>query len=160
DTAAGTGVITVTSGDGIVSMGAVNIAAAAPGLFAANANGQGVAAATVLRVKADGAQSFEPVATFDSARNQFVSVPIDLGPELGTASDQLFLLLFGTGVRFRSTQSAVTCTIGGANAEVLYAGAQGGFVGLDQLNVRLPRSLKGRGEVDIVLLVDGKAANT
>src|SRR6185295_405569 len=43
DTATGTGVITVTSGDAVVSMGTVNIAAVAPGLFAANANGQGVA---------------------------------------------------------------------------------------------------------------------
>jgi uncharacterized protein (TIGR03437 family) len=160
DTATGVATVTVTSGDGIVSMGTVPITAAAPGLFAANANGQGVAAATVLRVKADGAQSFEPVAAFDSARNQFVSVPIDLGPDLGNSSDQMFLILFGTGLRFRSTQSAVICTIGGANAEVLYAGAQGGFVGLDQLNVRLPRSLRGRGEIDIVLLADGKAANT
>lgn len=160
NTATGAATVTVTSGDGIVSMGTVNIIAAAPGLFAANANGQGVAAANVLRLKADGSQSFEPVATFDSARNQFVSVPIDLGPELGNSSDQLFLILFGTGLRFRSTLSAVVCTIGGANAEVFYAGAQGVFVGLDQLNVRLPRSLKGRGEVDIVLLVDGKAANT
>jgi uncharacterized protein (TIGR03437 family) len=32
--------------------------------------------------------------------------------------------------------------------------------GLDQVNVAVPRTLIGRGEVDIVLAVDGKAANT
>jgi uncharacterized protein (TIGR03437 family) len=39
-------------------------------------------------------------------------------------------------------------------------GAQGSLVGLDQINVLIPRSLIGRGEVDVMLTVDGKAANT
>jgi len=34
------------------------------------------------------------------------------------------------------------------------------MVGLDQVNVLIPRSLIGRGEVDVVLTVDGKPANT
>jgi uncharacterized protein (TIGR03437 family) len=159
-TATGVAMITVGSGDGTISTGMVNIASVAPGLFSANASGQGVAAATVLRVKADGSQSFEPVGVYDQARNQFVPLPIDLGPDLGAASDQLFLILFGTGARFGSSPAAATCLIGGVNAEVLYAGAQGGFVGLDQANVRLPRSLIGRGEVNVVLTVDGKLSNT
>jgi uncharacterized protein (TIGR03437 family) len=38
--------------------------------------------------------------------------------------------------------------------------AQGQFDGLDQLNVGpLPRSLAGKGEVDIVVTIDGKQAN-
>ncbi|MGH9802462.1 MAG: hypothetical protein ACRD82_19015, partial [Blastocatellia bacterium] len=37
---------------------------------------------------------------------------------------------------------------------------QGGFVGLDQINLRLLRNLIGRGDVDVVLMVDGKTANT
>lgn len=45
------------------------------------------------------------------------------------------------------------------SAEVLYAGPQGDFAGLNQINVRVPRSLAGRGEVDIALTVDGQAAN-
>jgi len=32
--------------------------------------------------------------------------------------------------------------------------------GLDQLNLIVPRSLAGRGEVDVVLTVDGRTANT
>jgi uncharacterized protein (TIGR03437 family) len=153
--APGAGLVTVTSGDGAVSMGNVTIAPVAPGVFAANANGQGVAAAVVLRVRADGSQSFEPVARFDTAQNRFVAVPIDLGP----ASDQVFLILFGTGWRFRSSLAAVTTRIGDVNSEVLFASAPGGFVGLDQLNARLSRNLAGRGEVDVVLTVDGRTAN-
>ena len=132
------------------------VANVAPGLFAANANGQGVAAAVVFRIKANGAQSYETVAQFDAGRNQFVATPIDLGP----SSDQVFLLLFGTGVRFNSGLANASCKLGGLDASVLYAGAQGDLVGLDQVNVAVPRSLIGRGEIDIVLTVDGKTANT
>jgi len=156
NTQTGVAIVTVTSGGGTVSIGAVQIATVAPGLFSANSDGQGVAAAVALRVKADSSQSTEPVARFDPAQGKSVSVPIDLGPE----TDQVFLLLFGTGVRFGSALSAASAKIGGGDAQVLYAGAQGGFVGLDQLNVRVPRSLVGRGEIDIVLTVDGKPANT
>ena len=49
--------------------------------------------------------------------------------------------------------------IGGVNAETLFAGPQGTFAGLDQLNVSLPRSLAGRGEVDVTVIVEGKEAN-
>ena len=161
-TAPGAANVIVTSGDGAVSSGTVQIAPVAPGMFAANANGQGVAAAVALRVKADGARSFEPVARFDASQNRFVNIPIDLGPDMGTASDQVFLILFGTGVRFRSALSSVTARIGGAtgvDAPAFYAGPQGDFVGLDQINLPLSRSLAGRGEVTIGVTVDGKRAN-
>lgn len=54
----------------------------------------------------------------------------------------------------------MTAKLGGVNAEVAFAGAQGSLIGLDQVNLRLPRSLAGRGEVGIVLAADDKAANT
>jgi len=154
-TAAGLATVTVTSGDSFVAAGMVEIAGVAPGLFSANASGQGVAAALAFRLKADGTQQFEPVARFDSAQNRFVAVPIDLGPE----TDQVFLVLWGAGIKFRSALSAVSSTIGGASSEVLFADAAPGFVGLDQVNLRISRSLVGSGEVDVALSVDGKAAN-
>ncbi|MGH9837931.1 MAG: peptidoglycan DD-metalloendopeptidase family protein [Blastocatellia bacterium] len=154
--ATGSAMITITSADGFVSAGMSQIAAIAPGLFSADASGKGLPAASVLRVRADGSQSFEPVARFDPAVNRFVAVPIDLGP----ATDQVFLILYGTGIRFRGSLSGVTLAIGGANADVQYAGAQGALVGLDQVNALLPRSLIGRDEVDVVLKVDGQMSNT
>jgi len=84
-----------------------------------------------------------------------VSLPIDLGPE----SDQVFLILFGTGIRAFSALSAITARIGGANSGVDFAGPQGTFVVLDQVNIRLSRSLIGRGEIDVALTVDGQASN-
>jgi uncharacterized protein (TIGR03437 family) len=155
-TANGPATVVVTSGDNKVSVGNAQITRVAPGVFSANANGQGVAAATALRVRANGQQSFEPIARFDSGQNAFVSIPVDLGPD----GEQVFLILFGTGFRFRSAMSAVSVTIGGQNAQVFYADVAPGFTGLDQANILIPRSLIGRGEVDVTLTVDGKVANT
>jgi uncharacterized protein (TIGR03437 family) len=105
-------------------------------------------------VDAAGAQTVLEV--FHAAQGGYVATPLDLG----AATDQVILELFGTGIRGRSALTAVTATIGGQAAEVQYAGPQGGFAGLDQVNVRVPRSLAGRGDVDVVLTVDGKTANT
>lgn len=155
-TALGTALIYLSSGDSLLAAQTAQIAGVAPGLFTANANGQGVPAALVYRVKADNTLTVEALASFDAAQNRFVAVPIDLGP----AGDQVFLVLYGAGIRFRSALSAVSCTIGGASASVEFADRVEGLIGLDQLNVRLPRSLAGRGEVDVILTVDGKTANT
>ncbi len=66
----------------------------------------------------------------------------------------------GTGWRFRSSEAAVKVMIGGVEVPVTYAGSQMTLVGVDQINVRLLRSLIGKGEVDVVVAVDGKTANT
>jgi uncharacterized protein (TIGR03437 family) len=51
-------------------------------------------------------------------------------------------------------------TIGSTEVPVRYAGPQSQFPGLDQVNVQLPGSLRGQGEMDLNLSVDGIAANT
>ena len=154
--APGAASILVVSGDGTFSTGTVNIANVAPGFFSANSSGQGIASAVALRVKADGSLVYEPVSRFDAAQNKVVHVPIDLG----AATDQVFLITYGTGWRFRSSLTSTVATIGGTIAEVQFAGAVEGFVGLDQCNIRIPTSLRGRGEVNVNLTVDGKASNT
>jgi uncharacterized protein (TIGR03437 family) len=50
-------------------------------------------------------------------------------------------------------------TIGDEDAEVLYAGPAPGFAGLDQANVRIPRSLISKGEVAILLTADSRSSN-
>lgn len=155
-TSNGAATITVLRDNSPVGQGSITIDTVAPGLFSANTNGQGVASAVVFRVKADGSQSFEPVAEFNGAAGRFDALPIDLGPE----TDQVFLIAFGTGFRTRSSLAGVSAAIGGATAEVVFAGPQGGFEGVDQTNIRIPRELAGRGNVDLVFNVDGRVANT
>jgi uncharacterized protein (TIGR03437 family) len=152
--ATGTATITISSGDGTQSAGTIAVERVAPGLFTANANGQGVPAALALRVS-NGKQTFESIARLDTATNRFVPMPIDLG----AASDQVFLVLYGTGIRGRTSLSGVTLKVGGVDAPISFAQAQGSLAGLDQINALLPRTLSGRGEVDAVLTVDGKSAN-
>jgi uncharacterized protein (TIGR03437 family) len=96
-----------------------------------------------------------PAVVFNPSQDRFEPVPIDLGPE----TDRVFLALFGTGIRNRKYLGDVTAQVGGVGAQVFYAGPQGQFEGLDQVNVLLPRSLAGRGEVEVVLTVEGQAAN-
>lgn len=154
-TAEGLATVLISSGDGTVSGSVVEIANVAPGLFVADASGRGLPAASALLFKADGTQSSQPVARFDTTNSRFVAVPIDLGTE----SDRVFLSLFGTGVRKRSSLENVRAIIGGVEAPVLYAGEQGGFAGLDQINLELPRALAGSGLVNLTLIVDGRTAN-
>ena len=153
--ASGSATINITSGNGTLARATTTIARVVPGLFAADASGQGPAAAVVLRVKADGSQVYEATARFDAAQNRFVNVPIDVSNE----AELVFVLLFGTGIRQRSNLSNVLASAGSQALEVSFAGAAPDLVGLDQLNARLPRSLAGRGDVEIALTVEGKAAN-
>jgi uncharacterized protein (TIGR03437 family) len=152
----GSAAVTIISGNGTISTGTILVDPVAPGIFSADGSGMGLAGAAVLQVKADGAQIYQRVAQFDPVQNKIVAVPIDLGSE----ADQVFLILYGTGIRFRSALSAVVAKLGGTEAQVIYAGSHDQFVGLDQVNVRLPRSLIGRGEVEVTLTVDNRVANT
>jgi uncharacterized protein (TIGR03437 family) len=136
----GTTSVSVLNGSSVVASGSFQLDPVSPGLFSANASGQGLAAAVVLRIR-NGQQIFERIATISGS--QVTPIPIDLG----LTTDQVFLVLFGTGVRFSS--SLPTCNIGGTNMQVTFAGPQGSLTGLDQINVRLDRGLIGRGPVNV-----------
>ncbi len=153
-TSSGAAAVTVIRNNTSAATGTITIASVAPSLFSADASGKGLASANALRIGGGGGQTYEAVGKFDAAQNKYVPTPIELGP----ATDQVFLILYATGVRNRSSLGAVRATIGGVNAEVSFAGAQGAFAGLDQLNIRIPREVPG-GEMDVVVTVDNKASN-
>ena len=73
--------------------------------------------------------------------------------------NQLFLVVYGTAIRHRSSLSRISAKIGGLDAEVSSAGPAPGYEGLDQVNLQVLRSMAGRGEVEIELMVDGKKAS-
>jgi uncharacterized protein (TIGR03437 family) len=152
-TASGWATITITNGNGEIFTGAVNIAAVTPGLFTANQNGSGAAAATILYFR-NGTPHYESNFRCNAQGQNCTARPIDL-----SAGDEVFLELYGTGIRNNSGLPNVTVTVGGVSVPVLYASKQPDFIGLDQVNIQLPKTLAGRGEVDVVLTVDGKAAN-
>jgi endoglucanase len=134
--------IAVLRGSGIVASGGIQIDAAAPAIFTANSAGFGLAAAHVIRVKPDGGQVYEPV----------FPGPIHFDDPV----ERVFLALYGTGVR----GSAAAVRIAGTDLRATYAGPQGQYAGVDQVNVELSRSLAGAGLVNVTVVVDGIAANT
>ena len=152
-TKTGTATVNIKKGTSVTSTAAVNVAAVAPGLFTANGAGVGVAAAIAIR-RLIATQTDSEVPVFHCDNNGCSSIGIEMGPDA-----IVFLELFGTGIRGRSALANVTATLGGESVNVLFAGAQGQFPGLDQVNLSLPQGLRTRGETDIVLTVDGVTAN-
>ncbi len=142
----GTAMVKVRYNGNVVATGTATIENVSPSVFTVSANGQGVAAA---QTTFNGA-SFQPTANPDGSARQI---------SVGTAANPNFLILYGTGLRRRSQLSAVRVTIGGMNAQVDYLGAHSRLAGLDQLNVRLPLELRGRGLVDVVVTIDGRVSN-
>ena len=131
-----------------------SIQAVAPALFSMNGMGTGVAAATAVRVQAGNPQIQGPVTVFLCDASGCKSTPIALGVDT-----PVYLTLYGTGIRNRSSLAGVTVTIAGVSVPVQYAGPTPGFAGLDQVNVGLTLNLRGSGESDVVLTVDGQASN-
>ncbi|MGD0013055.1 MAG: serine hydrolase [Bryobacteraceae bacterium] len=122
----------------------LTIAAVSPGLFMANVDG--LAAAVITRVRGDGSQATEIVSTS----------PI----HLGNPGEEVYLSLYGTGIRGNSGLGAVTVHLGSNTAPALYAGSQVQFIGLDQVNVKLTTDLVGSGRVQVSLDADGLTSNS
>ncbi|HNG34194.1 MAG TPA: kelch repeat-containing protein, partial [Blastocatellia bacterium] len=130
------------------------IEAVAPGIFTANASGRGTPAGLLLRVLPNGQLVYEEITRFNPATNAME--PVTIEPK--TAGEQLFLILFLTGARGAADGSrgndageTVHLLLGGEEIVPTFVGPQGIFLGLDQMNVKIPPSLFGRGVVDAVV---------
>jgi uncharacterized protein (TIGR03437 family) len=145
----GMATIIVSNPAGSYAVGTVEIVASAPALFTANATGSGDASA---------------LATLDGVTFQMPPFDVLVGGRPN------ILVLFATGIRRamaanpndeNGVAESVNVMIDGRPARVLYAGAQGAFTGLDQINAEMPASLAG-GElrrVEVVVTVNNVAAN-
>lgn len=152
----GAGTVSIYNADGGQAISAVKIGKVAPALFTANGTGSGPAAMSVLRIGSTGKTEYENPLRFDFGRNAYVAMPI----EIARPGEQVFLQLFGTGLRFRSSLTNVKATVGGVPVEVTFVGSQQDWPGVDQVNLRLPPSLAGRGLVEVRLVVDQISVNS
>jgi uncharacterized protein (TIGR03437 family) len=116
-------------------------------VFSAGGDGRGVAAAYAVRVDAAGGQTILPV--FACAGSCY---PVALNLGWGN----VYLILYATGIRWTPD---VAVTLGGQPAPLYYAGPQGQYPGLDQVNVLVPASLAGAGVVEVRLTAGSRAAN-
>ena len=80
--------------------------------------------------------------------------------DLSIAGDRVFLILFGTGIRFFNSINNVVVRFGNQDQQVDAALPQGFFVGLDQVNVEMLRSKIPPGPVSATLHVEGIGAKS
>ncbi len=147
--------VTLSRIDGGTAEIATTAAAVSPGLFAANVNGQGPAAALIARVRNGWVTATEPVFRCGATPGSCTLVPV----EFREPDEVLILMLFGTGIRHQ-TAGALTVRIADQTLAPAYAGAQNEFAGLDQVNVELPRTLGARGRVEVSVEAGGQRSNT
>ncbi len=144
----------VTAGSGAQQVFTAAVQPVAPALFSMNGTGSGVAAALAVAVLAGNPQTQFPVPVFQCTAAGCVAVPIDTGLDR-----PVYLSLYGTGIRNRTSLAGVTVTINGINLSPLYAGPSPDFAGLDQVNVGLSLALRGSGESAVTVTVDGHTSN-
>jgi uncharacterized protein (TIGR03437 family) len=130
-TALGQATVTITGAPNPYSA-PLKIVAVSPGVF----NAGGLAVGNFDTVSASGSQTYTNLVT-PGPSGAVQPTPIDV------TAGQVFLILFGTGIRNHA--NAVAATIGSTTLPTIYAGAQGAFVGEDQINIQLPASLAGAG---------------
>jgi uncharacterized protein (TIGR03437 family) len=149
--ASGTANVSVKSGDGVVSGGTVNVAAAAPGILTVSG---GLLNAYAVHYDAQGNQVGLAQTVQLGGSGNLVATPISLDPPTGS----VYLLVYGTGIR-GAPQSQVTVQVGSVKIAPAYSGAQSQYPGLDQINILLPYSLKGAGSVTLTVTAAGQASN-
>lgn len=141
-TAIGPAQVIVTNLNGVMSTGTVQIANSAPAIFTANSSGTGVVAGVTTL---DGVNFVSTVAPNGAAA----------AVSAGSMAQPNTLVLFGTGFRRGAN---IQVTFGSVAATPVFAGAQGGFAGLDQLNVPIPPNAPS-GLVNITITADGVVSN-
>lgn len=144
--ASGTAHLTLTSGTRTQDLGAPEVRAVAPALFSLTGDGTGVATATA----ADSQGNTVPV--FSCGSSGCSATPISV------AGNPIYLSLYGTGIR-GAANGAVQVLVNGVSLPVISAGAQPTYPGLDQVNIALPASLAGFGEVEIQVGTAGVTSN-
>ena len=151
--AGGVATVAVANNGSTVASGQALIYSVAPSLFTADGSGSGFTAAIAV---------YPPAYTQFSyiAQCQLTPAPaggvVCTGNPINLTNGPVYLSLFGTGIR---NSSAVSVAIGNVSAPVSYSGPQGTYSGLDQINVRIPAILKGRGRLSVVVTVNGQASN-
>jgi uncharacterized protein (TIGR03437 family) len=145
--------VIVRSATADVQSGTATIANVAPGLFSGNGMGTGAAAAAVQTSRADGSTILQQAFSCDGHGN-CTPLPINLG----TDADQNTLILFGVGIR--GGGPAVKVRIASQDLTPTYAGPQPQYGGVDQVNVPLPGSLRGTGDVPVMMVIGDQVSNT
>lgn len=128
---AGQATVSVNSGTQMMT-GTVTTGAAGPGMFAANGIGMGEGA-------------------------MLNATMWQMGPFSTTTNGQpTYVAMYTTGLDLSSTP---TVTIGGIPVDVMWFGNAPGYVGLQQINIKLPAGMAGVGRAPVMVTSDGQNSN-
>ncbi len=139
----------IQTGDALSQPEPVTVAAAQPGVFTENQSGSGPGA--ILGQKPGGIPALNTAANPASAGDALLIFCTGLGtvsPAVPVGSAAPISIL-------SNTDNTVTVTVGGNNAQVLFAGLAPGFAGLYQVNVIVPTGIAAADDVPVVLTAAG-----
>lgn len=134
--------------DTMVGSGAIRINPVAPGLFSHDSDGNGIASGYLLRVRKS------------NPTEQILDLLTTSGNGWDSNEFDAYLVIYGTGFRGNNGQVFVQLKDNDGSTiytlPVLWAGAQGYWMGLDQLNAGpIPPAAKDGGTWDIKFYVNG-----
>ncbi len=166
ETAAGVALVEVLSEGKLVGSEYLAVSATAPGIFTSNASGQGQAVALNQDYSINGSPGSASGAK-PEARGRFIIVYANgQGRQLiDGATNQLLTLPSGfpapaNGNPLYLTAGNPTVTIGGVSAQVAFSGLAPGFVGLWQINVKIPDNAPTGNAVPLVISFGDKTSRT
>ena len=137
----------------------VPVAAYAPGIFTLSADGTGQAAA---RISATGGVVAAPVDFLEGLtsrpvrRGEFVAIsttgvgPVTVPPASGDPAERPFPV----------TTTTPVVMLGGVEAEVTFSGIAPSFVGVYQMNIRIPEGAPSGDTVPVRFTIGGLESNT
>ncbi|HKQ99577.1 MAG TPA: IPT/TIG domain-containing protein [Pyrinomonadaceae bacterium] len=155
--------VIVTTQDGYVSRGTTSVAALAPALFTESGSGSG--AGVVMNAGSYARGSFDVTTALNLSadkrtRLMLLATGISNGAanqsaanDIPTGSATLINVAESVAVEARTSDGRVM------QLPVEYAGAQGRFPGLDQVNFVLVPELKGAGNVELTVIVGTQRSN-
>jgi uncharacterized protein (TIGR03437 family) len=148
----------------LIAGGTVLATATSPGLFTSNQSGTGQAAALNQDSSINGSSNPAAVGTvitlYGTGQGQVNPPVLD-----GTASPSSPLATTvavptANGTACVTSQPSMCVAVGAAFGEVLYSGLAPGYIGLWQINVRIPQGTTAGNAVGVRVLINGAPSNS
>ena len=150
NSAVGPAEVAVVRTDGTSSAAKILIADVAPGIWTASHDGRGPAIGWAQQKVSDGRSTEFPIWDCSGACR---TVPIPFANGVSTT-----LRLEGSGFRHATSRAAIRVAVDDVPVPVVSFRPLPGN-GRDELTIQLPGELRGRGETDLVMTVDGVVSN-
>jgi uncharacterized protein (TIGR03437 family) len=140
--------------DGGSVAGSIFVTMTGPGLFSADGSGSGAGLISVIHRGTSGGDQWS--TAFSDSSGAMAPAPISMSD----ATKQVYLQLYGTGIRPANGAAGVTAQVGGVAVPVESVAAHGSLLGIDEIRVGpLPRILAGSGVSTVTVTAGGRESN-